>query len=245
MGARRVSSVPPPGPPIWLTTGGPYPSAGPQLRSITIGRRAILPPATNVTFQEKTALLVKFNFFHYFKDSANSKQERARCNSPVSVKETCLRENKGVAANAIQALGSGARPRRSRDSPAGRKGPAPSAAACGAGGRARLCLARREAATGHPLPPPPSAVWRPARGRVSESAAIWQRPSGKASPRIGGAPAPPSPPPGAGTQLFSLLRAEERRASVTRPALTGGLQSGAGIELLFFFFFSKRVKISG
>lgn len=123
------------------------------------------------------------------------------------------RENKErVAANAIRASGSRARPlrrptRQSRDSPASRKGPAWSATAHLAGGCARLCLARREAATRHPLPPPPSAIGRPARGRVSESAAIWQRPSGKASPSIGGAPAPRGRGPGGRAQLlFSMGR---------------------------------------
>lgn len=54
---------------------GPHPSAGPRLRSAVIGRRASLLPATNVTFQEKTVPLGKFNVFHFFKGSTNGKGE--------------------------------------------------------------------------------------------------------------------------------------------------------------------------
>lgn len=72
---------------------GPYPSAGPRLRSAVIGRRANLLPATNVTFQEKTVPLGKFNVFHFFKGSTNGKGE-LDVNSLVSVKETWLGRTK-------------------------------------------------------------------------------------------------------------------------------------------------------
>lgn len=57
----------------------PAPAQGPRLRGAVMGRRANLPPATNVTFQEKPVPLGKFNFSplkpHSSKGSINSKGE--------------------------------------------------------------------------------------------------------------------------------------------------------------------------
>lgn len=57
----------------------PAPAQGARLRLAVIGRRANLPPATNVTFQEKPVPLGKFNFSPMKPDSlqgsTNSKGE--------------------------------------------------------------------------------------------------------------------------------------------------------------------------
>lgn len=250
MGARRGSSVPPPGPPTRLTTGGPYPSAGPQLRSVTISRHAILPPATNVTFQEKTALLVKFNFFHYFKDSANSKQERARCNSPVSVKETCLRENKGVAANAIQALGSGARPRRRAHPPEPRlprrqEGSGPER--CSLWGRRACTPLSRTEGSGH-RPPPSASSLRSletrARARLGECSHM-AAPLRKGQPPHRGRARTPQPPARRGDTTFQSPtgRREARLCDPARPHRGLAEWRGNRAALFFFFFFQKGKNI--
>lgn len=126
------------------------------------------------------------------------------------------------------------RTRQSRASRADRKPPSRSAAARRAG---RCAPLSRAEGSGHP--PPPSAPslggGSPARGHVLEGAAIWQRPPGKAGPRIGGAPAPRGPGPGGQTQLPSRRWGKGRRGAVTRPASTGGLQAGAGTEFCSFF----------
>lgn len=53
----------------------------------------------------------------------------------------------------------------------------------------RLCLARREAATATPFPPPPGSPETRARARLGECSHT-AGPLGKASPRLGGAPHP-------------------------------------------------------
>lgn len=220
----------------------PAPAQGPRLRRAVKGRRANLLPATNVTFQEKPVPLGKFNFSPLkpdsFKSGTNSEGE-------LSLTPQFLRnlsgENKGAAANAIRAPGSGARPPGRPLPPeprlprgAGRVWPGrriPS------GGPVCAPLSRAEG-SGHRRPASaPSLGRRETRARARpRECRHMAAPSGKASPASGARPHTGTPAQRAHT-TSRLGWGAGRRGDPTRR--TGGLQGGAGTEFRFFFFLNQ------
>lgn len=91
-----------------------------------------------------------------------------------------------------------------------------------AGGCARLCLARREAAAGHPFPSASSFGSREtrARARLRERGHMAGPLRKGQSPRPG-APAPRGPAPRGRTQLPSLGGGAEQQGSGTQPPALG------------------------
>lgn len=239
MGSAASSSSPA----AYGARSAPAPAQGPRLRWAVMGRRANLPPATNVTFQEKPVPLGKFNFSplkpHSSKGSTNSKGE-------LSLTPQFLRnlsgENKGAAANAIRAPGSGARPpwppppTRAETSPRGRKGPAQEPHPFGRA-RVRAFVSRggqRPPATRfRPLPRPPGD---PRAGASRRAQPYGSAPPERPAPRRGRARTP-GPRPLRPTQLPRLGCGARRCGDATRRHQGPAGWRGNRVLLYFIYLF--------